>query len=163
MLRTTLNSDDISTIRSLVAEASVFSAEEIEIAAELVAEALDKGAERSGYDFILLEDDKTKALLGYACYGRIPFTQSSFDLYWIVVDPNQQRKGYAKLLLESVDEALKQKKASQLYAETSGQESYGSARKFYLNNGFEQIVSFKDFYKPGDDKIVFRRDYSLFK
>lgn len=159
MFRYDIVASDIESIRCLVSEAGVFNTEEIGISAELVEEALEKGAEKSGYHFIILEDDTTKALLGYACYGRIPFTESSFDLYWIVVDPNQQRKGYAKLLLDAVDTALKSTKASQLYAETSGQASYEPARKFYLINGFEQAASLKDFYKRGDNKIIFRKEY----
>src|SRR3546814_19573266 len=35
----------------------------------------------SGYEFVLLEEDG--ALVGYACYGLIPGSTTSHDLYWI--------------------------------------------------------------------------------
>ena len=47
-------------------------------------ERLEKGA-ASGYEFVIAEDDSS--MVGYACFGEIPCTVGSYDLYWIVVDP----------------------------------------------------------------------------
>jgi GNAT superfamily N-acetyltransferase len=159
MIRHTLTVEDINKVKNLVTKTNVFSAEEIEVAGELVEEALEKGSEKSGYNFIMLESENSSQLLGYACYGRIPISAHCFDLYWIVVDPSYQRNGYAKILLQQVDTAVKASNGSHLYAETSGLPSYEAARSFYLRNGFNEVARLEDFYKPGDAKVFFRRSY----
>src|SRR5262249_15456116 len=82
-----------------------FSASEVEIAGELVTERLTKGI-RSGYHFILAE--RGTALSGYACYGQIEGTQGSFDLYWIAVSPDEQRKGLGAQVYARAEAAMRQ-------------------------------------------------------
>ena len=59
---------------------------------ELVEERLAKGT-ASGYYFVLV--DQEDRLAGYSCYGPIPGTVSSSDLYWIAVHPDFQIKDWA--------------------------------------------------------------------
>ena len=82
--------DDVGRVRSLVASTGFFNQAEVEVAADLVTERLTKGI-RSGYNFVLAE--RGSALVGYACYGPIEGTQGSFELYWIAVSPDEQRRG----------------------------------------------------------------------
>jgi GNAT superfamily N-acetyltransferase len=94
--------DDRHTVKALVERTGYFRADEIEIAIELVEERLARGAS-SGYEFIFAEIKAT--LVGYACYGPIPCTAASFDLYWIAVDPRQQRNGIGRALVEAVEQS----------------------------------------------------------
>ncbi len=88
--------DDPEKIRAIVEATDFFSDEEVEISVELVRERLLRGIE-SGYYFLFAEDDKGN-LIGYTCYGPVTGTESSFDLYWIVVENNSQGYGIGKLL-----------------------------------------------------------------
>ena len=75
---------DVSTVRRLVADTEFFRDDEVEIAVELVQERLTRGA-ASGYEFLFGEH--RGEVIGYTCFGPIPATQSSYDLYWIAVSP----------------------------------------------------------------------------
>ncbi len=152
-IRRVVKLSDVETVRDLVEKTKVFSAEEIAIAGELVAEAALKGEEKSGYSFVFLEE--AGKILGYACIGRIPLTESSYDLYWIVVNNDRRREGIAAQLLELSEELVRAAGGTQLYAETSSRDDYAPAQSFYKKSGFTQCSRQKDFYRAGDDKITF--------
>ncbi len=144
---------DVETIRNLVARSEVFSSEEIGIAAELVAEAALKGEVKSGYSFFFFEEGGK--MLAYTCYGRVPLTESSYDLYWLVVDAESRKQGIAKQLFGLTENAIVSAGGRQIYAETSSLDNYMPARAFYNKMGFIECARQKDFYKDGDDKVTF--------
>ena len=152
-IRTKVKLVDIGTIRSLVSSSGIFSEEEVNIAAELVAEAALKGEKRSGYSFCIME--LAGKILGYTCFGRVPLTESSYDLYWLVVDKDFRKQGVARQLLKVSEAAIVTAGGKQVYAETSSLNNYQSARAFYENTGFSECSKQKDFYKKGDDKVTF--------
>lgn len=152
-VRKTVKLSDVETVRTLVRKTGVFSEEEVDIAAELVAEAALKGEKKSGYSFFFIEEDGK--ILGYSCFGRIPLTEASYDLYWLVVDTDFQNNGIAKELLDLTEKAVSTEKGMQLYAETSSMECYKPARRFYQKVGFSECARQTDFYKKGDDKVTY--------
>src|SRR5690606_20183233 len=83
-LRAEARAADIEAVRRLVEATGFFSEEEEAIALELVEERLLKG-EASGYDFLFAH--RGGAVVGSACYGRIPPTRASYDLPLTVVAP----------------------------------------------------------------------------
>ncbi|MCF8495667.1 MAG: GNAT family N-acetyltransferase [Alphaproteobacteria bacterium] len=144
---------DIESIRALTETAAVFSSEEIDVARELAQEACLQGEKQSGYGFLILEE--SEKILGYSCYGPISLTESSFDLYWLVVDPACQRQGIAAQLLYETEQAVRVAGGTLLYAETSSTDKYAPARGFYTRSSFEICAIQPDFYRPGDGKITF--------
>lgn len=147
-----LRSEDAKEISELARRSSVFSETEIEVAGELADDVLS--GKDTSYLFCLLRDNQGR-LLGYTCYGEIPLTERRFDLYWIVVDPEAQRSGLAAMLLAATEDNVRRLGGVRLYAETSGTSAYAPARAFYLKNGFSEAGRFVDFYRDGDDKVVF--------
>jgi len=153
-----LDPADRSAIEKIVVSSVKFNDGEIATAMELVAEALGKG-EGSGYFFAVLEEDGEKpSVHGYACYGPTPLTQGVYDLYWIVVDPSAQKKGYGRRLLEYVEKDVVVRGGRMLLIETSSQESYGGTVRFYHRAGYELAARIKNFYRVGDDKLIFSKD-----
>jgi ribosomal protein S18 acetylase RimI-like enzyme len=53
------------------------------------------------------------------------------------------------------EDLLKRGPKAQVRVETSQSEGYGAARKFYDRLAYPERARFKDFYKEGDDLIVF--------
>lgn len=145
---------DIEAIRSLVARTGFFSTAEADIAAELVAERVQNGA-ASGYDFILAEDDT--GLVGYACVGLIPGTDTRFDLYWIAVAPDRQGHGIGGLVLARAEAMIKARKGRCIYVDTSSTDTYLPTRNFYARNGYDKISELPDFYRAGDGKVIFMK------
>ena len=143
---------DVAAVRDLVAATGFFNAEEIAIAAELVDERLAKGAD-SGYEFVFVDGEA--GLAGYSCYGRIPCSTCSWDLYWIAVAPDRQGDGLGRRLLELTEQRIAAAGGVAVYAETSGRAQYEPTRAFYVRRGYATGAVFDDFYEPGDAKYVF--------
>ena len=153
-----LEPTDRSRIEEMVISSGKFNDVEIQTAMELVDDALKEG-EASGYIFVVLEYGKEHPVLhGYACYGPTPLTQGVYDLYWIVVDPAAQKKGYGRYLLEHVERDVVKRGGRMLLIETSSQETYSATIRFYERNGYQQVACIKNFYRVGDDKLVFSKE-----
>jgi len=150
--RAVVRPEDIEDVQSLVRATGFFSDEEVSIATELVEQRLAKGP-ASGYEFIFTEQGGS--LIGYTCYGRVPLTRSSFDLYWIVVAPTMQGMGVGRRLLAETERAVVRTGGTTLYAETSSRDQYAPTRSFYRASGYSVAAELSDFYAPGDSKIVF--------
>lgn len=154
-LREQLLPGDLQALRRLLAPLLQFTPEELELAVELAWERLERGA-ASGYEFLLLEN-RDAELAGYACYGRVPCTRQSWDLYWIAVRKERQKTGLGSLLLQLVESRILLQGGGRLYVETSSLPRYTPTRGFYRRAGFMERARFPEFYAPGDDKLVFEK------
>jgi D-alanine-D-alanine ligase len=139
-------------VASLLAQAPEFTQAEVAVALELVDLALADPA-GSGYRFIVCEEGDL--LLGYACFGPIPMTQSCFDLYWLVVGQAERRKGIGRLLLASVEKEVARAGGHMIRVETSGLDSYRPARALYERAEYATAARIRDFYAPGNDLYLF--------
>jgi ribosomal protein S18 acetylase RimI-like enzyme len=143
---------DAAVLRRLVAATGVFHAKERAVALELLATRLSQGP-KSGYSFVFAE--RGGEMLGYAVWGRTPLTRQTFDLYWIVVAPAAQGHGLGRALLKLVQRAVARRGGGNLYIETSSRPAYVRTRRFYREAGYAQVARLRDFYAPGDHKILF--------
>jgi GNAT superfamily N-acetyltransferase len=157
-LRDVVRPSDRDAIRSLVARTEFFHPEEVDVAIELVEERLARGA-ASGYEFLLAEAGGE--LIGYACYGPIACTKGSYDLYWIAVDTRYQRHGIGRLILQAVEAQIMKLGGRRTYVDTSGRPQYAPTRAFYERSGFECEAQLRDFYAPGDDRVIYGKSVSI--
>ena len=146
---------DGEQIHAISASTTVFNQEEVECVDELWQEYLSQGPQRSGYYFLV--DKEAGRLLAYACYGPRALTDRTYDLYWIAVDPTARRGGVGRRLLAASEEAVRQLGGRLLVLETSGLPSYEATRNFYLATGYTLEATLKDFYKDGDDMVIFTK------
>jgi GNAT superfamily N-acetyltransferase len=144
--------EDREAVRRLVDSTGVFSPVEIDVAVELVDDRLQRGRQ-SEYHFVFAEEGGRT--VGYTCYGPIALTAASFDLYWIAVDKAMHGRKIGRLLLERSEELAREMGCRQLYIETSNRHHYAPTRGFYLRCGYHQDALLKDFYAPGDDKVIY--------
>ncbi|MGD0382537.1 MAG: GNAT family N-acetyltransferase [Thermoguttaceae bacterium] len=152
VFRLEVQNEDRNRVRAIVASTGVFSPAEIEVAVELLDERLEKGPS-SGYHFVFAQ--RAGSTLGYACYGPIALTAASYDLYWIAVDKTCQGQKIGQLLLTKSEELIRAAGGRQIYIETSNRAQYSPTREFYLRRGYRQDALLKDFYAPGDDKVIY--------
>lgn len=150
--RSSATADDEKAIAEIVSSSGFFYEDEIDLAVELVTERLQKG-EESGYYFLFA--DIGGRTIGYTCFGPIPATRFSYDLYWIAVHGDWRGKGIGKQLLEKSEEDIRKLGGRRIYIETSGRELYAPTRAFYLTCGYREEAVFEDFYAPGDAKYVY--------
>lgn len=151
---------DKSRIQHLVHSAGIFSPQEIEIALELVEERLTKGI-KCGYHFLLAELSDT--VVGYTCFGPIPGSVHSHDLYWIIVHHRYRRQGIGRTLLSRTEYLVRQEGGRILYIDTSSRDQYRATREFYAACGYQQEAVLKDFYGPDDSKIIFAKILSPYE
>jgi ribosomal protein S18 acetylase RimI-like enzyme len=149
---------DRSGVFRILENAGNFTPEEVATALELIDEWLELG-EHSGYLTYVLEasDDDTSEVLGYVCFGSTPLTESTFDLYWIAVDKSKHRGGVGKKLLKFAEEEIVRRGGRMLLIETSSQETYDGTIQFYQRTGYELVGKIPEYYKPGDDKLIFAK------
>ena len=145
-------SSDLDGVRAIVTSSGFFSSEEVDLSTELLQERFIKG-DASGYYFLFAEVDGR--VVGYACYGPIPCTKDSYDLYWIAVHDDFRGSGIGRDLLARTEEKIGRMGGKRIYLDTSSRDQYEPTRTFYRASGYEQDAVLKDFYCPGDDKIIY--------
>jgi ribosomal protein S18 acetylase RimI-like enzyme len=143
---------DRAAVSRLLAGTGFFNPEELEVAMELVDDRLNLG-EESHYRFLVAEHGG--AVAGYACWGPIPGTAESADLYWIAVDPSCQGLGIGRALLREAEAWMAAAGRPRVYLETAGRAQYAPTRAFYLACGYHVAAELEDFYSPGDSRVTF--------
>ncbi|HEY2013340.1 MAG TPA: N-acetyltransferase [Bryobacteraceae bacterium] len=143
-----LGPEDRDAVRDALIECGAFSAEEVRVALEM----LDSGL-AGEYSLPAVEiDGRVRA---YACMGKATLTLGSWYLYWICVHPAFQRTGIGRVLQARLEEIVRDSGGTQLVVETSGRPDYERTRHFYLQAGFTEVGRIPDFYKPGDDCVLY--------
>jgi ribosomal protein S18 acetylase RimI-like enzyme len=152
LMREVLRGSDVPAIEEIVRTTGMFSAEEVAIAVELLVDGVTRG-EASDYRFVVAEG--SSGVVGYACYGSVPCTVGSWDLYWIAVKPGAQGGGIGRRLVSVVEARVAAAKGRLIFVDTSGRADYAPTRAFYEACGYAVACRVADFYAPGDDKVVY--------
>ena len=148
-----LQREDKEPIENLLRATDVFSEEEIDVAIELIQICLEDEHQKDYEIFSYVDDEQRVA--GYVCIGPTPSTQGTYDLYWIAVSPALHGTGVGSELLRFAEEHIKAKGGRLLIAETSSTPKYEKTRAFYERKGFERRACIKDYYRPGDDLVIY--------
>lgn len=163
MLLRPLARADRAPLARLLEASGAFTPEEVAVALELI----DLGTAAPPdphYQFVVAAEPAPDgqggeggAVLGYACFGEAPMTEGSWDLYWIAVDPATQGRGVGRALLREAEARVAARGGRQLLAETAGKPSYAATRAFYLACDYREVARVPDFYRVGDDKVIYAR------
>jgi ribosomal protein S18 acetylase RimI-like enzyme len=84
-------------------------------------------------------------------------TAAAYDLYWLVVGEASRGRGIGAALVDDLVAVLKERGGRVIRVETSSLEGQGGARRFYEKTGFQLAGSIADFYRDGDDLLVFAK------
>ena len=145
---------DRSRLAEIVRRAGNFSDEEVETAVELIDDSIESENE-GDYIVFLIDEDGVK---GYVCIGPASLAQGVYDLYWIVVDAAARGRQYGQRLLRFAEEEVKRRGGRMVLIETSSLPEYEATRRFYLAAGYPEVARVPNFYKPGDDKIIYAKE-----
>jgi len=149
-----MNQEDKPSIMQILRSTAEFKRSEVIVAEEVIDSYLSDSY-RSGYHILVAELNSTIA--GYICFGSTPLTEGTWDIYWVVVAPDKQRKGAGSALLESAEKSIRETGGRLAIIETSSTPAYGKTRHFHIRHGYEIIASLPDFYAPGDDKLILQK------
>jgi ribosomal protein S18 acetylase RimI-like enzyme len=152
---------DRAQLIDILSQGAGFRSEEIECAIELLDAALapsdGEQDETDGYEARVAVDDDGARVLGYACFGATPMTAAAYDLYWLVVAQAARGRGIGAEICAAVAAELKERGGRVIRVETSSLEGQGGARRFYEKVGFRLAGSIADFYRDGDDLLVYSK------
>lgn len=146
---------DAEEIKRLALDNGMFEIDQLDDFEEMMAGSFD--GTLADHSWIVLEDEHDD-VAGAAYYGPEPFADRMWNLYFIAARPSQHRSGIGQALITHVEEVLRGKgdqSARVLIVETSSLSGYDQARAFYRKQGYAEEARIREFYGPGDDKIVF--------
>ena len=145
---------DADAIRALATDNGMFDPGDMDGFDEMMGGYLDGTLDRHAW--IVATNDTEIA--GAAYYAPEPFADRLWNLYFLAVRPGGHRSGAGSVLIQWVEQALcalGEEQARVLIVETSSTDPYTQARAFYAKQGFEEEARIREFYGPGDHKVVF--------
>ncbi|MGD1912494.1 MAG: GNAT family N-acetyltransferase [Rivularia sp. (in: cyanobacteria)] len=145
--------DDTEAIMNLANVIGLFEGEELEVLGDMLGGYFE-GSLGEGHSWAVCED---AGVVGVAYFAPEQYAYGVYNLYFIAVHPKHQGKGYGTAVLKYVEKTLREKGDRLLLVETSGLPNFELTRKFYRKQGYEEEAKIRDYYKPGDDKIIFRK------
>jgi len=97
-------------------------------------------------------------VVGYVYYAdSAALADRTWYLWWIAVDKGLQGRGVGRELLQYAEADARRRGARLMLIETSGVPAYEPTRRFYLKNGYDREAVIRDYYRDGDDLVVFRK------
>jgi ribosomal protein S18 acetylase RimI-like enzyme len=144
--------DDVQAVRAIAIGTALFDKESW-LGVEEVMLASVRG-EQEDHCWIVLEDE-ANAVIAASYYAPEPFSHHMWNMYFLGVLPGRQGDGSGGILVAHVEAVLREKGERVLIIETSGVASFEPTRAFYRNHGYTEEARIREFYGPGDDKVVF--------
>lgn len=98
-------------------------------------------------------DNNIPIAIGYCVPEKL--TDGTYNLYAIAVRKELQGQGIGKEMMNFIEVLLKQMNKRILIVETSSDSNYSLTRKFYENLSYKQEAVIRDFWKEGEDKVIY--------
>ena len=144
-----ITSEDIPALKTVIDANDLFPSNMLD---EMISDYLSN---EDSQDYWFTYDDSKPVAIGYCAPERM--TQGTWNLYLIAVHPDRQRIGLGTSMLYHIEQRLAKSGERILLVETSGLQSFEGTRKFYRKRGYNQEARIREFYRAGEDKIVFRK------
>lgn len=141
---------DVPALKGLIDATDLFPSAMLD---EMLAPYFGQGS--ADGEFWLIDDEGGLAAVAYCAPERM--TEGTWNLYLIAVHPDRQGTGRGSALVRHVEATLTDRCERVLLVETSGLPEFERTRAFYRANGYAEEARIRDFYRAGEDKIVFRK------
>jgi ribosomal protein S18 acetylase RimI-like enzyme len=140
--------NDVERLKEVLDTIELFPSEMLD---DLMSDFFDN-PETEAIWFTAIQDEKPCAI-GYCAPEKL--TDSTFNLYAIGVQDNLQGKGVGKKMMTFIEDYLRNQGGRILIVDTSSTPEFNLTREFYLKIGYIKEATIRDFWKEGDDKVVF--------
>ncbi len=145
--------EDTPALLDLAVVAGLFERDQLDFLRGMLA---DYFADEPNDNRLWITDD-AHGPVGVAYVEAERLTEGTWNLQMIAIQPDCQRQGRGAKLVRHVEQFLAARGARVLIVETSGLPNFESTREFYGKCGFNEEARIREFYKAGDDKIIFRK------
>jgi len=140
---------DIEGLKLVLDSCELFPSEYLD---EMIADYFNNPTTQERW-FTYVDEHQTPLAIGYCVPEKL--TDGTYNLLAIGVSKVAQGKGIASQMMSYIEHQLKLNGGRILIVETSSDEAQTAARKLYHNLGYTQAAVIKEFWKEGEDKIVF--------
>lgn len=147
--------DDTTALIALAEATELFEPNQLEELGEMLSDYLGGNSDDR---FWITDDDDGAVGVAYCEMERM--TDGTWNLQLIAIQPDRQGQGRGATLLRYVEQTLMVRGGRVLLVETSGLPDFERTRAFYRKCGYDEEARIRDFYKAGDDKIVYRKALS---
>ncbi len=145
---------DRDRILGFTQKTGFFRPDEVEIAREVLDDALRAGPGGHYQSFVI---EVEGLVAGWICCGPTPCTVGTWDVYWIVVDPDFQKRSLGRALLDHAEACIRERGGRISVLETSGRADYLPTRGFYLKCGYHESAVIRDYYGPDDSMVIYTK------
>lgn len=149
MIRSTTPDDTIALI-ALADATGLFQPNQLEELGEMLSDYFGGNSDNRLW---ITDDDNGAVGVAYCEMERM--TDGTWNLQLIAIRPDCQGQGRGATLLRYVEQTLTVRGGRVLLVETSGLPDFERTRAFYRKCGYDEEARIRDFYKAGDDKIVY--------
>jgi len=149
---------DLPRLLALTAGTGLFSDYDLETLEGVLGDYLEGDPaenEEAGHVCVTAELDGAAA--GYLYYAEAEYADRVWYVWWVAVDKVAQGRGVGRELLGHAETDARRRGGRLMLIETSGRADYEPTRGFYLKAGYEREAVLRDYYRDGDDKVVFRK------
>jgi GNAT superfamily N-acetyltransferase len=150
-----LRARDKEPVLALVRATDFFTPDEIGVAEELIDVYLGR-PEQKDYDVVVAENEQGGPA-GYMTWGPTPLAEGAYDLYWMAVAPSEQGRGRGKELVRWLEAEVGGRHGRVIIIETSSHPKYHGTRQFYIDLGYKEVARVPDFYRAGDDRVIYAK------
>jgi ribosomal protein S18 acetylase RimI-like enzyme len=142
-----LRRDDLADVRFVLDTSGLFPSDML----GEMAEPFLSGETQCSW-LVALREGRT---IAFAYCEPERMTEGTYNLLAIAVGSDRQRTGAGAALVRHLEADLRQGGARLLLVETSTDPDQEGARAFYAKEGFTEEARIRDFYAPGQAKVVF--------
>ena len=139
---------DREAVRHMLADCGAFTDTEVQVALRMVDDGLNG-------DYVLPAIERCDEVAAFACIGHAQLTDSAWYVYWICVRRAWQGDGLGRMLQAHIEDIVRAAGGDRIVLEASGREDNARVRRFYRAAGFAEVGRIPDFYRPGDDCVVY--------
>ncbi len=145
--------EDRESVQKILIETKKFTEKEIDIAMETIDVYLNSPSQKDYFIFAAVLENNSIA--GFINFGPVQITEETYDIYWVAVDPAYQGRGVGKKLVLYVEGRIKAMEGTMICIETSSTERYLPTQQFYEKLGYVLESRIRDFYRIGDDRMIY--------
>ncbi len=148
-----LAQSDTDEAMALAEASGLFQPHELEALSDGLSDYFDGDPSRP--HFWLTDDDGGLTSVAYC--APEPMTDGTWNLLFIAVRPDLRGQGRGTALLHRVEQTLTERGQRVLLVETSGADALEHTRTFYQKLNFGEEARIRDYYRAGDDKVIYRK------
>lgn len=139
---------DVNALKEVLDSSELFPSEMLE---EMIADYFNNPNTQDIW-FTYVENEKPLSI-GYCAPEKL--TEGTYNLYAIAVNKELQGKGIGKKMMTYIENFLQEQGHRILLVETSSDSTFELTRTFYLKCGYTEEATIREFWKEGEDKVVF--------